>query len=170
MTNQVSDPAEAQAKKIATFYVVPIKSGPTTTEDVFYYREGKSSDQQWIKLDARDLDAGKQGHNIKQAALHQPLDVAFISQHTGLDASMLATDVRLYAAVAKTLQGTDKLKELYSLDSEHCIKIDVNHNTTRGVILVFTQNGLGDSSSVIRLIASTDPEIKNSTGGTTDCP
>lgn len=171
MTNQVSDQAEAKEKHTATFYVVPLLTVDTGTQVVLYYQKNLNGGKKWQAVLGANLDAGLQGQNIARAKLLQPLDVNEISAHTGLAPSTIDINVRLYGAVVKTLQGSDEFKDMYSLDhAGDSITIDVKQQTKRGVILVFAQNGVGDSSSVIRLIASTDPEIKNSTGGNTDCP
>lgn len=73
-------------------------------------------------------------------------------------------DVGLFAAVAKTLGRSSGQRNTFEAAGEGntaCINVPVNPGTTRGVVLVFRRHAEGD---VIRLIATTDPEIRNGSG------
>ncbi|MEV4782031.1 hypothetical protein [Burkholderia sp. LMU1-1-1.1] len=168
MTSQVAAPTPMQ-KKIATFYVVPVVPNPTDTETVLYYQDGQHNEPLWVPANPKDLNARAQRCDANKVKLIQ-LSQQETRRGTGLPPAKLDATVRLYAGVAKTLDAWDELKSVYAAETDGSLIIDVAANSTRGLILVFTQtqtavNGGTPPYPVARLIASTDPEIKNSTGG-----
>jgi hypothetical protein len=68
----------------------------------------------------------------------------------------------LFAAVAKTLNGSGTMQNMVLADEFQRIVLPVMPGTRRGVILVFKRMA---ADGACGLIASTDPEIKNSTFG-----
>ena len=168
MTSQVAAPTPAQ-KKIATFYVVPVVPDSIDTETVLYYQDGQHDEPLWVPANPKDLNARDQRCSANKVRLVQPSQPD-TRRGTGLPLSKLDATVRLYAGVAKTLDAWDDLKSVYALETDGSLIIDVAADSTRGLILVFTQTqtaviGGTPPYPVARLIASTDPEIKNSTGG-----
>ncbi len=87
----------------------------------------------------------------------------------GLAPDQLDQSVQLYAAVARTLSGSDQLDSVYPV-KHASLTIPAKRGTVRGLILVFTQeNKTGmPPLTVTRLIATTDPEIKNGVGAHCD--
>jgi len=150
--------------KIATYYVVPVIPGESSTESVLYY-EDSPSPEKWQPVAPDKLNARGQNRNAGMIKLLQPPTDTIIAR-TGLPSNVLDLTVRLYAGVARTLAVTDELGGAYGLIDGSLI-IPVLADTKRGLILVFTQTaGSGKlPTPVTRLIGSTDPEIKNSIGG-----
>ncbi|WP_343622338.1 hypothetical protein [Roseateles puraquae] len=68
--------------------------------------------------------------------------------------------IRLLAAVVKTLYENTSLPNVIPADSHQRVVLPVLPGTRRGVILVYERIVDGQ---VVGLVASTDPEIKNST-------
>jgi hypothetical protein len=149
---------------IADYFVVAIKSGDDNVQSIMYYETDRDSDQ-WKKVSAKNLNAkGRVGGYIR---LSQP-DIKEVILRTELSYDKLDETVQLFAGVAKTLFGEDKKHDnLFGLENGAML-IPVTKNTVRGLILIFSKVGVGGSlaGKVMQLIASPDPEIKNSTGGT----
>lgn len=165
MTNTVAATAtELVSDKIATYYVIPVVPGESSTESILYYEES-SKTEDWKPVDANKLNARGQNRNAGMIKLIQP-PAATITARTKLPLNILDQTVTLYAAVARTLAVTDELGAAYSL-IDGALIIPVLAETKRGLILVFTQTaGSGKvPTPVTKLIGSTDPEIKNSIGG-----
>jgi len=68
----------------------------------------------------------------------------------------------LFAAVAKTLDGGGGLQNMVLADESQRIVLPCLPGTRRGVILIFKQVSADGATG---LVASSDPEIKNSTFG-----
>lgn len=165
MTNTEAVAAtELVSDKIATYYVVPVIPGESSTESVLYY-EDSPSPEKWQPVAANKLNARGQNRNAGMIKLIQ-LPVSTIAARTGLPLNVIDQTVTLYAGVARTFAISDELGGAYSL-IDGALIIPVLADTKRGLILVFTQTtGSGKvPTPVIRLIGSTDPEIKNSVGG-----
>jgi hypothetical protein len=144
--------------------VVPVKTGSDDVQSILYFENDPKSDQ-WAKVSSKNLNAKGKVHG--QIQLTQP-DVKEIILHTDLSYDKLDESVKLFAAVAKTLMGDEAGHDnLFSMKNK-AMTIPVSKGTVRGLILVFTKVGLGGSldGQIMQLIASPDPEIKNSTGGT----
>ena len=154
----------AQDKKIATYYVVPVIPGEGSTETVLYYEESPTSDN-WRLVSPKDLNAKHQGGNENKIKLLQPTPER-IEKFAGLPSGILDETARLYAGVARAFAMYDDQGSVYPL-CDGALTIPVTSNTVRGLILIFTKGPASGTSPypVTQLIASTDPEIKNSTGG-----
>jgi hypothetical protein len=119
-------------------------------------------------VDRKNLNARRQNCHADKVKLIQPSPEEIL-EHTTLPASKLDGATTMYAGVAKTLmEPDDSLESVYKLCSDGSLVIPVRKETVRGLILVFTQIRLTGSaeSPTTGLIASTDPEIKNTTTGT----
>jgi hypothetical protein len=110
----------------------------------------------------RKVELIEQRGGVLVLTLNEP-SFELVLAHTKLKKTELDLTVTLYAAVAKTLKesGNDDLGHSYSPDADGNMTIPVKADSVRGLILVFTK---GPAESPTQLIASTDPEIKNSTG------
>lgn len=150
--------------KIATYYVVPVIPNDGSTENVMYYEE-VSETEKWKKVSSKDLNARGQHRNAGKIKLLQPTTDTIITR-TDLPFDMLDQTAHLYAGVARTLVVSDDLESVYPLGHDQSLTIPVTADTARGLILVFTKApAVGmPPYPITQLIASTDPEIKNSTG------
>jgi hypothetical protein len=143
----------ADTHRMATYYVVPIVPGSGgTTENCFYYEKIATKDgHEWVKVPAKELNS-KNGRQDRSSDLVQEINPP----------GTYDPSVTLFAGVAKTFDADRHLTNLF-LAGVHqgrpIMVIPVADQTRRGVILVFAK----ESGNVItELIASTDPEIKNS--------
>lgn len=155
---------ESASDKIATYYVIPVVPGEGSTENVLYYEELSKADK-WKDVSPKNLNAKGQGHNADKIRLLQPTTATIIAR-TGLPVEILDQTANLYAGVARTLAVSEELPGVYPLGTDGALTIPVTVGTVRGLILVFTQAPASGvlPRPVTQLIASTDPEIKNSTG------
>jgi len=170
MTKAESVPtSESVSDEIATYFVVPIIPFDNGTQNVLYYEPVSKVEKKWRKVSSKDLNARGQDRNANKILLLQP-SVDMIVEHTDLGKDILDATVHLYAGVAKTFAVTDEFESVYPLSSDRTLIIPVAPETVRGLILVFTKaSGTGKKPDAItQLIASPDPEIKNSTGGVSD--
>jgi len=152
--------------KIATYFVVPIVPETGTSENVWYYEE-VSETEKWKKVSSKNLNARGQNRDAGKIMLLQP-STDTIRERTGLPLDKLDQTVALYAGVARTLTvSQDPLESVYPLAADGTLTIPVIAHTVRGLILVFSKwAGPGmPPYPITQLIASTDPEIKNTTGG-----
>ncbi|MTV36308.1 hypothetical protein [Duganella radicis] len=158
--------AMPETQKIATYYVVPV-TPDIGIESVLYYEGPLKS--KWKSVSKKDLNAHNQGCNAGLVKLIQPSEDQILAS-TDLSPAQLDRTASLYCGVAKTLGEPDQLKSYYAIDADGSLTINVSKDTTRGLILIFTQtdplNGDSTRYPVRQLIATTDPEIKNSAIGT----
>lgn len=162
MTSPATTP---KTGKPATFYVVPV-TPDVSIENVLYYEGPLKS--HWTLVSSKDLNARKQDCNAGAIMLFQPTEDQILTS-TSLKPTQLDPTVSLYAGVVKTLGMSDHLESYYALALDGTLTINVDANTTRGLILIFTQSeplsGATTRYPITKLIATTDPEIKNSIGG-----
>jgi len=116
-------------------------------------------DSSWAPLPPNQLvtDKGSDSITFLQQT-HLSADVATRLQGQGLSPDL---DVTLFAAVAKTLKGSADLPCTFVAigpAGAASINVPVARHTRRGVVLVFRRPAGGE---VERLIATTDPEIRN---------
>ncbi|RZL40177.1 MAG: hypothetical protein EOP35_01600 [Rubrivivax sp.] len=119
-------------------------------------------DGDWQPVAPNKIDTDKDSNSITfQQQSHLAADVAAQLQERGEEPDL---DVSLFAAVAKTLQGTAELPRTFQAighDGATSITIPVDQHTRRGVVLVFRRPVAGAAE---RLIATADPEIRNGSG------
>jgi hypothetical protein len=149
--------------KIATYFVVPVIPDDGSTESILYFEEVAGTEK-WGRVSSKNLNARGQGRNAGKIVLLQPAP-EIITGHTDLPTDKLDTTVTLYAGVAQTLIISDDLDSVYPLSPDGTLTIPVTAHTTRGLILVFSKASSLPPYAIMQLIGSTDPEIKNSTGG-----
>jgi hypothetical protein len=155
---------ESASDNPATYLVVPVIPQQTTSESVLYFHAVQGSNE-WIPVSPKDLNAKVKNHNANKIRLKQPSDDE-VKAHANLFPDYFDEAAQLYAGVAKTLGQDDGLKSMFTPGDDGVMTIPVNPGTTRGLILVFTKASDPDHPQLVtQLIASTDPEIKNSTGG-----
>lgn len=145
----------------ATYYVVPVLSTGSTTQNTCYFEPGSSKGDKWKKVSPQNLNSKAQGLDSGSVTLCQPAWEEIIA-YAGLPSGQLDQTATLYAAVAKTLKVSDTLQSFFSPTIDGTMTIPVTAATARGVILVFSKTPPG-GGGVTQLIASTDPEIKNGT-------
>lgn len=150
----------------ATYYVVPVNPDDGKSESVCYYQQKKGEDF-WTKVDAKSLNSCSAAQDCRSELVclvqASAEDVAAnIEEPLNFDPR-----VTLFAGVAKTLTGDYLLPNTY-LATEVCgrpsMVLTVFNNAPRALILVFVKKP--DSSEIVQqlqLIASTDPQIINST-------
>ncbi|WP_457355351.1 hypothetical protein [Roseateles sp. P5_D6] len=116
-------------------------------------------DSGWKPLLAGQLDTDTDSNSITfQQQTHLPEDVTKLLQGQGSEPDL---DVTLFAAIAKTLQGSADLPRTFlaiGAAGAASINIPVERHTKRGVVLVFRKPAGGQAE---RLIATADPEIRN---------
>lgn len=156
---------KTEAVQIATYFVVPIIPFGGSTQNVLYYEQLPNLPK-WTRVDPKKLNARGQGCNANQILVYQPAIDTIIAR-TDLGSDVLDHSVNLYAGVAKTLGDSDSLPSMFPMGSDGTLVIPVTAETVRGLILVFTKTGAAAElgARITQLIASPDPEIKNSTGG-----
>lgn len=144
--------------------MVPVLPDEHGIEEVRYYAP-QAGASQWLPVCASDLDARAQCASADQVMLYQP-SRADILEHTDLGADKLDTCSTLYGGVARTLATSiDTLPSTCSFDGNGFMTVPVNPGTRRGLILIFTRKTAGDKpAQIVKLIATTDPEIKNGVG------
>lgn len=166
MTSIESVPVPA-TNKIATYFVVPVVPDEGGIEEVRYYAARPDAGK-WKPISSRNLNARGQGCSADCIRLHQPSREQIL-QHTGLHPDKLDPCATLYAGVARTLAtDVELLPGTYGLE-DGFMTIPVRPDSTRGLILVFSKTVPGEfPHRVVKLIATTDPEIKNGVG-TDEC-
>lgn len=110
-----------------------------------------------VRRDA--LDCHAQGFKVDFLCIraqHPTLPAAVRKDNGGVD------NLVLFAAVAKTLEDNAGMTNLILADEQQRVVIPAMPGTRRGVILIYKR--VGDDGAV-GLIATTDPEIKNSVFG-----
>lgn len=150
MTNRDKSP-----RLIATYYVVPFK----TPKDAGYQRCGYFTSE-WMGITSNALNSRATGFDTDFVRLVQPTLKEMLDH--GVDVSQVDADAKLFAGVAKTLGQNLALPNLFGVIDGQLI-LPVADRTQRGLVLIFTHAVDG---SVTRLVASTDPEIKNGSDGT----
>jgi len=154
----------ADTHRMATYYVVPIVPGSGgTTENCFYYEKIATKDgrHEWVKVPAKELNS-KNGRQDRSSDFVRFLQASSSEVQEINPPGTYDPSVTLFAGVAKTFDADRHLTNLFLAGVHHdrpIMVIPVADQTRRGVILVFAK----ESGNVItELIASTDPEIKNS--------
>lgn len=133
---------------------MPLKgTDPKRLERCHYY------DYQWNRLKDPVLDSCTAGYQTDFVQIVQATMPAL--QSRGIDTSEVDPSLTLFAAVAKTLQGTMLMPNLLNA-ADGAVVVPVVDGTRRGLILVFSRTTAGILSD---LVATADPEIKNSTNG-----
>lgn len=159
----IQSPASAQ-DKTAMYFVVPVLPDEHGIEEVRYYAPEPGASR-WNPVRPADLDARAQGATADQVMLYQP-SRADILEHTDLSADKLDTCSTLYGGVARTLETSiDTLPSICAFDGNGFMTVPVNPGSRRGLILIFTKKSGDDKpAQIVKLIATTDPEIKNGVG------
>jgi hypothetical protein len=161
---------EQPRPKMAHYYVIPVTMlSPGGTQGVEYFQANGGS--AWERVPSNKLDSGSQSCRGDLVKLTQPSEYE-IEKHAPDMLMRLDRSVTLFAGVAKTLSGDEMLPAFYSatmIDNRPVMVISVMKRTVRGVILIFTR--MDDAKGtlavpIMDLVASSDPEIKNSTDGT----
>jgi hypothetical protein len=144
---------ESASDNPATYLVVPVIPQQTTSESVLYFHAVQGSNE-WVPVSPKDLNAKVKNHNANKIRLKQPSDDE-VKAHANLFPDYFDDAAQL-----------DGLKSMFTPGDDGVMTIPVNPGTTRGLILLFTKASDPDHPQLVtQLIASTDPEIKNSTGG-----
>jgi len=139
---------------MSTYYVIPIKGDdPKRLQRCDYY------DYKWKRLDKPVLDSCTDDYKTDFVQVVQPSVEQLHARD--IDVSFVDEELTLFAAVAKTLQASVLMPNLLSA-SGNAVVIPVVDDTRRGLILVFARSTAG---IVTDLVATSDPEIKNSTNG-----
>ena len=149
---------DSAADKINTYYVVPVTPDPTA-ESVWYFTDTPGGGK-WTRVAHDDLDAARNGSTKNEVILTQPL-VGVVNDWAPSPLPKYDPSVHLYAGIVKTLKKNGKDEDSYCQLNVGKMLIKVAPNEPRGLILVFTKDTDGTLTS---LMASTDPEIKNSVG------
>lgn len=141
---------------MSTYLVLAVRSkaNPDVQSCLYFTWAGLPVDSDNLQSCAQGYDSAficLQQATLKELHAIRPIELAEFEP---------VDDVRLFAAVAKTRDQSDQLSTLFDAvekDGRWTLVLPVFSGSSRSVILVF-------ADSVGRLIASSDPEIKNSTG------
>jgi hypothetical protein len=147
----------------STYFVVPVLPDEGSSQTVLYFT-GELSSGTWTPIQPNEINAQTTKHKTNCVTLTQP-DPATILARTNPPVQV-DPNVTLFAAVARTLNLSESLDILFKINSTGGVDIPVAPNTKRGVILIFTKAATAGGEPT-QLIASPDPEIKNSIGGDT---
>ncbi|RQP21909.1 hypothetical protein [Piscinibacter terrae] len=158
---------------MALYFAVPVIRDDNGAEDVFYYAPtGRGPDRwktRWTRVDPPVLNSKSQDATGDLLMLVQPSEKEirqFAPDHPQLDPS-----VTLFAGVAKTLGSDNLLPNFYmaqQFNNLPAVVVSVVEQTRRGLILTFVRRDILSNMvppPIVGLMASTDPEIKNSTDG-----
>ena len=165
-TQEVSFP---RPTKMANYFVVPVQQADNgSTQAVEYYEACGSGD--WRQVGDKDLNSSGQGCFSDLLSLTQPKPED-VEKHAKQAYDRLERNVTLFAGVAKTFEGNEYLPNYYTANKVGEVPVlvmSVIRHTVRGVILIFTRTAEGSfgAGPILDLVASKDPEIKNSTDGT----
>lgn len=153
--------------KMAQYYVIPVTmAGHSSAQGVEYFEERKKGE--WTSVSSDALDSAGQTCRGDLVKLIQPSEYD-IERHAPDMLSRLDRSVTLFAAVARTFRGDEILPNFYAatvIDNVPVMVISVMKGAPRGVILIFTRRDDANGTlaiPIMDLVASTDPEIKNST-------
>ena len=159
------------AGRFATYYLIPVIPGDGGSESVLFYEvltKPGEHETYWRRVSEKSLNSRSkaQGRQSEFVCLVQPLPDDLpgeLRKKLHIDPS-----VTLFAGVAKTLDADYLLPNLYSatkVDGRFTMVLTVVERTVRGLILVFVKDVPGEIVPRFQLIASTDPQITNSTDG-----
>lgn len=157
---------QPQQPPCATYYIVPVITQDGGTETVRYFQEVKGKDF-WTEVDAKNLNSVSEAQDYRSdfVCLVQPSEeeiTAHIPNPPPVDYR-----VTLFSGVAKTLNGETLLPNMYAatlVGGRPSIVLSVFPGKVRGLILVFIKKpDSSDSSKLPELIATSDPQIINST-------
>lgn len=143
--------------QMATYLVLAVRSkGNPGIQSCLYF----TWDGQPVK--SNDLDSRSQGYDSAFVCLRQTTltELNSIQPFESTEFEPVS-NLRLFAAVAKTRDQSLQLPTLFNaveIEGHKTLVLPVFACTCRSVILIF-------SDAMGGLIASSDPEIKNSTGG-----
>ena len=139
---------------MSTYYVVPFKSDdPQRLEHCDYY------DYRWKLVKDGILDSCTDGFETDFVQIVQATRPQLHAQD--IDESHVDFELTLFAAVAKTLECSMLMPNLLGA-VDGAVVIPVVDRTRRGLILVFAR---ATGGIVCDLVATSDPEIQNSTNG-----
>jgi hypothetical protein len=154
------------------YFAVPVLRADNGAEDVHYY--APTGPDRW-KCKWRKLDHPPVLNSKSQKFFG---DLIMVVQPTekqvhdyAPDKPMLDPTVTLFAGVAKTLGSDNLLPNFYMAQKVNdlpALAVSVVDKTRRGLILNFVRRDITSNmvpAPVVGLMASTDPEIKNSTDG-----
>ena len=153
MTDSLVPPAPTCS--VSTYSVVPYRDSNGILHCLYLDNTGKS-------VPPDQLNCAAQGGTVDFLCL-QPLPTPVPANIRAAAAAV--EGVTLFAAVAKTISDDDGLPNTYLADAQQRLVLPVMPNTRRATILIFSLSSA--ASGVTGLVATTDPEIKNSTDGTT---
>jgi hypothetical protein len=131
---------------MALYFVLPRQDVQGLLRCTYYDNEGN-------EVPGDGLDAHAQGHDADFLCLRQ------LQAPSGDPGASAFT---LLAGVAKTLRGNCGLPNTFLADAGGRLVLPVMPGTRRGLILVFT---VTSTLGVQALVATSDPEIKNTSGG-----
>lgn len=117
-------------------------------------------DAEYNRVPANELNCRAQKGNVDFVCLYQPLSTS-VPSNVRAECTPLE-NVTLFAAVVNTIGDNDVLPKIFLADDQRRLMLPVMPQTRRAVILIFS---LTSGDGVTGLVASADPEIKNSTDG-----
>lgn len=143
--------------EMSTYLILPVrKKGHSEIQSCLYF------DWSGIQVGPDELQSNAQGFDsafvcLRQTSLDELKDRGAMLP----DDTVAVQDLSLFGAVAKTRDQSFQMPTMFSAvdkDGFKTLVLPVFAGSRRSVILVF-------ADAVGRLIATSDPEIKNSTGG-----
>jgi hypothetical protein len=149
--------------KTSTYFVHPVISLDATGAPVLLYEYYNETNTKVAAPTPANMGASLQGGTGDFVAFKLWRAVGADGQHApGADLGGDTYTATLYAAVAKTVGDGTHVPNFVLNAENYGVMIPIYKGTTRGVILIFQvfRNGV-----FVKLAASPDPEIGNSTNG-----
>jgi hypothetical protein len=145
----------------STYFAVPVASQEGGSQNVLYF-SGELNSGPWVPVASNELNAYTKQRDTNKVTLFQPSAATVLARTS--PPVVAVPNVTLFAAVARTLNLSESHSNYTQIGADGGLDISVSRNTTRGVILIFTKSATPGGEPT-ELIASPDPEIKNSIGG-----